>query len=276
MKISVVIVSYNQGKFLEETILSVINQDYIDKEIILIDGGSTDDSLEIIKKYKEYFHYWVSQPDNGQSDAIVKGFKICTGEIITWINSDDLLMPNTLELIYRKSIQVKSVDGVFYGGVYIINDKGQPQERYKYGKFNYFISKTIGPTICQPGTFFGKNVYNSIGGINVKLKYGMDYDLFCNFLFSGISFYSTNGYHAKFRRYSAQKGHSKHFLEISLKETELTQTKYGFKGSALFNKIVARMLQVWLRIFNGYYFITFSYRIAKRRTLKQYFDSMTE
>jgi glycosyltransferase involved in cell wall biosynthesis len=95
-KISIVIPSYNQGKYLEETILSVINQNYPNLEYVIIDDGSTDNSVEIIKKYEKYLTYWVSEKDNGQSDAINKGLKKCTGEIFNWLNSDDYLETNAL------------------------------------------------------------------------------------------------------------------------------------------------------------------------------------
>ena len=89
-KISIVTPSFNHAQFLEETILSVISQNYPDLEYIIIDGGSTDGSVEIIKKYEQYLTYWISEPDNGQSDALNKGFTRATGDIYGWLNSDDL------------------------------------------------------------------------------------------------------------------------------------------------------------------------------------------
>ncbi len=90
-KISIITPSYNQGKFIEETILSVINQQYSNLEFIIIDGGSTDNTVDIIEKYSTQITYWVSEKDEGQSDAINKGFLKATGEIINWLNSDDYL-----------------------------------------------------------------------------------------------------------------------------------------------------------------------------------------
>jgi glycosyltransferase involved in cell wall biosynthesis len=95
-KISVITPSFNQAQFLEETILSVINQNYPNLEYIVIDGGSTDHSIDIIKKYHDKITFWVSEKDNGQSEAINKGFKKATGDIVCWINSDDILLPNSL------------------------------------------------------------------------------------------------------------------------------------------------------------------------------------
>jgi glycosyltransferase involved in cell wall biosynthesis len=95
-KISIVTPSFNQGNFIEQTILSIIKQDYPNLEYIIIDGGSTDNTLDVIKKYEKYLKYWVSEPDNGQSHALNKGFSIATGEIYAYINSDDCLYPGTL------------------------------------------------------------------------------------------------------------------------------------------------------------------------------------
>src|SRR5687768_13083798 len=98
-KISIITPSYNQGRFIEETILSVINQNYPNLEYIIIDGGSTDNTVEIIRKYEQHLAYWVSEKDGGQSEAINKGFKKATGDIVCWINSDDFFMPGALSKV---------------------------------------------------------------------------------------------------------------------------------------------------------------------------------
>ena len=93
-KISIVMPSYNQAEFIEKSILSVLNQDYKNIELIIIDGGSNDGTIEIIKKYQDYIFFWVSEKDKGQSDALNKGFKLASGEIYGWLNSDDIYLPN--------------------------------------------------------------------------------------------------------------------------------------------------------------------------------------
>lgn len=264
MKISVVIISYNQGEFLEETILSVVNQDYDDKEIILIDGGSSDSSVEIIKKYNNDLTYWISEKDKGQSDAISKGFSKCTGEIITWINSDDVLCNNALESVAKTAKKMNNTDAVFYGNSIIIDESSNIQEKYCYGSFIYSIAKVLGPTITQPGTFFGKNIYFNCGGIDLELHYGMDLDLFCNFLFSNIPFYYTGQYMAKFRKYSNQKGHSEIFLRICEIESKQIMSRYGIDTISKTSKNIARIKQIFVRIFNGYYLSVLTYRLIFR------------
>ena len=96
-KISIVMPSYNKVKFIERSILSILNQDYPNTELIIIDGGSDDGTIDIIKKYDHKISYWVSEKDQGQSDALNKGFKHCSGEIYGWLNSDDLYLPNAFK-----------------------------------------------------------------------------------------------------------------------------------------------------------------------------------
>jgi len=98
-KISIITPSYNHGKYLEKTILSVIGQNYPNLEYIIMDGGSTDGSVEIIKKYESHIYHWESRKDDGQAHAINIGFSKATGDIIAWLNSDDMYLPGTLQYV---------------------------------------------------------------------------------------------------------------------------------------------------------------------------------
>ena len=108
-KISIITPSYNQGQYIEQTILSVIGQGYPNLEYIIIDGGSTDNTVEIIKKYSDKISYWISEPDKGQSDALIKGLEKCTGDIFNWINSDDYFEENSFFNIAQYFIDHPSI-----------------------------------------------------------------------------------------------------------------------------------------------------------------------
>ena len=172
-KISIVTPSYNQGKYIEQTILSVINQNYPNLEYIIIDGGSTDETVDIIKKYEQHITYWVSEKDNGQSHAINKGLQKCTGEIFNWLNSDDWYEPDALFKIANEFMNDTSLEFVsgFENHVY------ENGETILYN--GTYLNKTIEQTIetcevAQPSTFFKLDSIKTIGGISNDLHYVMD------------------------------------------------------------------------------------------------------
>lgn len=150
-RISIVTPSYNQGQFIEETIRSVLLQGYPNLEYIIIDGGSTDNTLEIIKKYSPWLDYWVSEKDRGQSDALNKGFAISTGEICAYINSDDIFLPNALSKVisaYTKNPEFRWIAfSVLCGESLTKNRLWQPYA----AKFSYFV---VNQTFAQPGVFW--------------------------------------------------------------------------------------------------------------------------
>jgi glycosyltransferase involved in cell wall biosynthesis len=150
-KISIVTPSFNQGTFLEKTIQSVLSQDYSNLEYIIIDGGSTDNSVEIIKKYAERLSYWVSKPDAGQSDAINKGFRKASGDICAWINSDDVYYPGVLTMIAASFEEHPSVD-LLYGYHNDVNEKDEVIRKGMYFPF-YKHAFKVGFAICQPTSF---------------------------------------------------------------------------------------------------------------------------
>ncbi|MDW8303193.1 MAG: glycosyltransferase family 2 protein, partial [Bacteroidia bacterium] len=138
--ISIVTPSFNQGEFLEQTIVSVLEQNYPRLEYIIIDGGSTDNSVEIIKKYEKYLTYWVSEPDRGIYDALQKGFAHTTGEIMGWINSDDMYHKNSFSLVAEIFFQYPQIDWLS-GIPTIFDEKGRTvtvKPLRKYSRFAFF------------------------------------------------------------------------------------------------------------------------------------------
>ena len=177
-KISIVTPSFNQGQFIEETIRSVLLQNYPSLEYIIIDGGSTDNSVEIIKKYEPWLTYWVSEKDDGQSDAIHKGILKSTGNIIGWLNSDDFLLQNGIRILSELILNFS--DAVAWAcACYLIYEDSQSfsLQRPVVGNKFEFAKWEKGAQIAQPSCFFSRSAYLKVGGINKKLHFVMDVEL---------------------------------------------------------------------------------------------------
>lgn len=173
-KITVVTPSYQQGCFIEETIRSVLMQGYPNLEYVIIDGGSTDETVEIIRKYEPYINYWVSEPDRGQGHAVNKGWSLANGEILGWLNSDDLYLPNALKTVAEAFLENKQLDlvtGAVSGRtIDLIEHRNKPPRDFD---LNYYIwFNNLGPG--QPGIFLTKALYQQIGPINEELHYTLD------------------------------------------------------------------------------------------------------
>lgn len=185
-KISIITPSFNQGQYIEETILSVIEQNYPNLEYIIIDGGSTDNTVDIIKKYEKHIDFWVSEKDKGQSDAINKGIRKITGDVVNWLNSDDYYMPGALHHV-ANVFSDKSVTA-YCGKSRIFSDTS---EKISQGTDVYAnnLAKTIGwARIDQPETFFKKEVWDKIGELNESFHYVMDKEWWMRYLFQyGLS-----------------------------------------------------------------------------------------
>jgi len=177
-KISIVTPSYNQSQFLERTILSVLNQNYPNREYIIIDGGSTDGSVEIIRKYEKYLAYWVSEKDNGQADAINKGFSKSSGEILAYINSDDVYHPGAFLKIAKAFNKNPKADLVF-GNVNYIDAYDNLIGECRFTRFNFTTLIYEGGNLQQPGAFWTREIYDKVGGFNPNYKFCMDFDFFC-------------------------------------------------------------------------------------------------
>jgi glycosyltransferase involved in cell wall biosynthesis len=177
--ISVVIPSFNQGEYIEETILSVIGQEYPKLEIIIIDGGSTDNTVEIIKKYAHKISYWHSKPDKGQADAINQGMRLSSGEVLCWLNSDDMYLPGALLDIGRKFAGLTEQNYLIYGITMILKqDSSRIHSVYHpIIPFEQF-SLTYNDFIAQPSAFWTRKLWQSTGELNLNYNYVLDWDWF--------------------------------------------------------------------------------------------------
>ncbi|KQL48718.1 hypothetical protein AN963_02650 [Brevibacillus choshinensis] len=175
--VSIITPSYNQGKYIRETIESVLSQDYPNIEFIVVDGGSTDDTLSILKEYshiEERFRF-ISEKDRGQSHAINKGLAMTKGEIIGWLNSDDTYLPGAI----RKAVEAlqRQPDlAIVYGKAYTIDENSQKISDYYVAPAN-FNQLFDGCMICQPAVFIRRNVFLEVEGVDESLHFCMDYDL---------------------------------------------------------------------------------------------------
>ena len=175
-RVSVVTPSYNQAQFIEETIRSVLLQGYPNLEYIIIDGGSTDGSLDIIHKYQPWLSYWISEPDRGQTHAVNKGWANATGEILAYINSDDC---------YQQGAVAAAVEGfcanppavMVYGSAIVVDETGKKLRAWEGKPFDLKVMLTVGSIVPQPATFFSGNILKKVSYLDEKWHMIMDYEL---------------------------------------------------------------------------------------------------
>jgi glycosyltransferase involved in cell wall biosynthesis len=184
-KLSVVTPSYNQGSFIEETIRSVLLQGYPDLEYVTIDGGSTDNTMDIILKYAPWLSYWVSEPDRGQTDAINKGWRICRGHALTWLNSDDILMPGGLACAVEALFAGMGRDLV-YGNVYHIDATSQRTgQRLGQPFVLNDVLESWHNVVPQPGFVMKRSVQEQTGELDADMRFSMDFDYWLRLALSG-------------------------------------------------------------------------------------------
>lgn len=175
--ISIVTPSYHQAQFLEQTIQSVLSQDYPHLEYLILDGGSTDASVDIIRRYADRLAYWVSEPDRGQSHAINKGFALARGSVLGWLNSDDTFLPGALDTVGTAFRQHPEVD-LIYGNFVYTDMEGRPMRHRKVFSHISFDQLVFHDYLGQPAVFFRRRLLEQVGPLDESLHYCMDWDLF--------------------------------------------------------------------------------------------------
>lgn len=271
--VSIITPSFNQGEFIRETIESVLNQDYPNIEYIVIDGGSTDNTLEILKEYDGQIR-WISEKDNGQADAINKGITLTRGEIIGWINSDDIYMENAVSKLVEYWMNNPEADMV-YGDAIYIDRKGNYIDKYLTEEFDRqrLAEECI---ICQPAAFFSRAIVEKIGMLDVEYQLGMDYDLWMRIAKGGKILYTCICVAAS-RMYDENKTLSRR-RDAYIEACKAVKRNYGYvpaswtRGYAFYLCKEKRTFKFF--IMGIYFFIKYNwdnplYMVKERKKLKE-------
>jgi glycosyltransferase involved in cell wall biosynthesis len=230
--VSIITPSFNQAKWLEQTILSVLSQTYPHIEYIIIDGGSTDGSKEIIEKYAPRLKFWQSAPDKGQADALNIGFKKASGQLIAYLNADDLLEPNAVDGILN-AYEVNQEFAIYYGKCKTIDAEGNLLEEGKGNqvKFSEIVKKGMLPNIYQPACFFNKAYLPREFFVDTKFKFAFDFELILALASTKILLFLNRDV-ASYRVHEESK--SSRFKIEAYKEKLTIQEKYSKKDYLLF------------------------------------------
>src|ERR1035437_616507 len=216
-KITVVTPSFNQAQFLEQTILSVIGQGYPNLEYIIMDGGSNDGSADIIKSYEHHLTYWQSQKDNGQGAAINEGFARSTGDILCWLNSDDMYMPGTLLRIGKMYKEITEPT-IIFGNCLHFNEHNSKTRGSDVQEAQKTLNLELCDYIIQPSSFWNRIVWEKNGKLNESFHYTFDWEWFIRAGRSGIRFSPVKEYLSLYRIHEAHKsgtGGDKRSLELA-------------------------------------------------------------
>ena len=228
-RFSIIIPSFNQGHFLERTLLSILNQNYQNTEIIIIDGGSSDETVEVIRKYEKHITYWCSEPDEGQSHALNKGFARATGDIFGWLNSDDLYMPGAFALVADVFKRQQNIS-VCYGNWCSIDENDMEVDityalKARIPRFHYENINSYNQTI-----FWRKEVHQRFGSYDEKLHRIMDNDMIIRFLLNEgpEKFHLINETLGAFRLHGEQKTSATEIDKTHAAEEKYIEKKFGF------------------------------------------------
>lgn len=243
-KISVVVPSFNQAQYLELTLRSILDQQYPNLELIVIDGGSKDESPEIIRKYQLQIQFWCSEPDGGQTQGIIKGFSHATGEILCFLNSDDLFESGTLREVGEYFSAHPDIDAV-YGDALWIDAEGKALRRQKEISFNRFIWLYTYNYIPGMSMFWRRTIYDRTGGFNPEFSLAFDADLWIRFSDHGKIGHAARQW-SRMRFYPEQKNRS--LREQSNREDMLIRARYWKNGRRPSAYSLRRKIALFLRI----------------------------
>lgn len=250
---SIVIATYNYGRFLEDAIISVLKQSCQDFELIIVDGGSKDNTIDIIKKYENRIVWWVSEPDKGQSDAFNKGFRHSQGRFLTWLNADDVYFPEALQSVKEKLLshpEAKWATGNFIR--FRESDKSIIEAQWGPHFLPNCLQTFDSPlSVFGPTTFWSREVYQTVGELDLNCHYGMDTEYWLRIIKAGFKQVRVNHDIWAFRmheesktaEYDTHKADEKTFAEKQ-KEKAYIRKKSGYKMSKYKHRlwVISRIL----------------------------------
>lgn len=214
--ISIVVPTLNQAEYLERTLISIINQGYPNLELVVVDGSSTDHTVEVIKRYEEHISFWVSETDAGQADAINKGFRFTSGEIMAWINSDDLVAPGALCEVARR-FAGKAAD-IIYGDRILINNQDFEIGRWLLPKHSSDVLKWA-DFVPQETLYWRRECWDAVNGLDTRFQFAMDWDFLLRLSRKGFSIDNCQKVLGCFRVHAHQKTSSL-MCSVGAKEIE--------------------------------------------------------
>lgn len=271
-KISIVTPNFNGGKFLEQTIQSVLNQNYSNLEYIIIDGGSTDNSLEIIKKYQDKLAFWVSEPDNGLYDAIQKGFEKSTGKIMAWINSDDMYVNGSFSIVsevfanYPQVHWLVGMPSAYDESGRIIRIDGFK----RWSKFDYYINDY--QWIQQESVFWHRSLWEQAGSkLNTNLKLAGDLELWTRF-FRHQKLYAIDALLSGFRVRSSNQLSLEYLDDYHVEAKEILNSEIDNYVSKTDKEIADKILNLKKKGVNSHHLIRFFYNYSAKKLVKKHFD----
>ena len=261
-KISVIVPCYNHVTFIEGTLQSILNQGYPNLELIVIDGGSDDGSVEIIERYAQHLDYWVSERDEGQTHALIKGFSHATGDIQCWLNSDDQHEPSTLAEVADYFESHPDVDAVFGDTTWIDTD-GNALRIQREIPFNRFIWLYTYNYVMGMSMFWRRSLYETVGGLDANFNLAMDADLWIRFSHVGRiqhvrRLWSRMRFYPEMKTVRLGRAGSQEDWTIRLREWGGEPSLFELK------RRIARCLRILWRFFSGCYYLGYQPKLVTR------------